>query len=295
MNGTTTNNNNKSSSLSNQKMVEYPPGSHQYTLPKTLLLTRGFSRVQANEEILNETRSQIENNLKRNKETNSALHITDLSDYSFMLPDLTQYPAEFKEFLQHDLIEMSAFMSLSEAGHLNWWAINNWDGACRMLHPMVTSGDGNCLLHAASLAMWGLHDRYLILRKALHSTLENIKTNSPLWRRWKWEQMSQNRKLGLVYNDDEWSKEWSSLLKLSSYQPRASNNSNNCSNGSNATITNTLTKQSNSTSNIQQSSAINNNNNHQSAAPTTATTTTSSSSINLKNASSLTSTNSNSA
>jgi OTU domain-containing protein 7 len=81
---------------------------------------------------------------------------------------------------------------------------------------------GNCLLHAASLAMWGLHDRYLILRKALNSTLKQIKedNSNALWRRWKWEQMCQNKKYGLIYDDDEWSKEWHSLLKLSSYQPR---------------------------------------------------------------------------
>ena len=226
MNGTAATTTTQQQQKPAQKLVEYPPGSNQYTLPKNLLLTRGFSKVQANEEILNETRNQIENNLKRSKD-DSTLHITDLSDYSFMLPDLTKYPDEFREFLQQDLIEISALFSLTEAGHLNWWSTNAWDGACRMLQPMVTSGDGNCLLHAASLAMWGLHDRYLILRKALHSTLEDIKPNSALWRRWKWEQMKQNRKFGLVLNEDEWSKEWSALLKLSSYQPRISNFNNN--------------------------------------------------------------------
>jgi len=34
------------------------------------------------------------------------------------------------------------------AGHLNWWADI---GVGPRLYPMVTSGDGNCLLHAASL------------------------------------------------------------------------------------------------------------------------------------------------
>lgn len=33
-------------------------------------------------------------------------------------------------------------------GHLNWWADI---GVCQRLLPLVTSGDGNCLLHAASL------------------------------------------------------------------------------------------------------------------------------------------------
>ena len=253
MNGSTTTTALKQSS-SSQKLVEYPPGSNQYTLPKNLYLTRGFSKVQANEEILNETRNQIENNLKRSKD-DSTMHINDLSDYSFMLPDLTKYSDEFREFLQQDLIELSALVSLTECGHLNWWSTNCWDGATRILSPMVTSGDGNCLLHAASLAMWGLHDRYLILRKALHSTLEDIKANSPLWRRWKWEQMKQNRKFGLVLNDDEWSKEWSGLLKLSSYQPRMSSNNNTKSSPtSNGNLQQKESSQSNNTTESSSSS-----------------------------------------
>jgi OTU domain-containing protein 7 len=204
----------------NQKVAEYASATSN-----NLLLTRGFSKVLANEEILNETRDQIELTLKRNKAKNSTTtYIDDLTVYSFMLPDLTQYTDEFREFLQNDLIEVSASGSLTEAGHLNWWANDAWEGTCRLLFPMCTSGDGNCLLHAVSLAMWGLHDRYLVLRKALHSTLEDIKPDSALWRRWKYEQMLQNQKYGLIYNDDEWDKEWSALLKLSSYQPRNSSN-----------------------------------------------------------------------
>lgn len=202
-------------------------------IPKNMILMRGFSKVQANEEILNETRSQIESSLCKStslSSTDCTLHITtELPDYSFMLPDLNKFDNyKFKEYLQNDLIELPTQYALTESGHLNWWSQNEWEQVNRPLYPMVTSGDGNCLLHAASLAMWGLHDRYLILRKALNFTLEQIKENeSPLWRRWKWEQMCQNRKFGLIYNEDEWSKEWKSLLKLSSYQPRVSMTSTN--------------------------------------------------------------------
>lgn len=183
-----------------------------HTLPKSLQITRGFSKVQANEDILNETRHQIESNLFKTNE------------YSFMLPDLNKFDDyKFKEYLHSDLIELPTQCALSESGHLNWWTQGDWEGVCRPLYPMCTSGDGNCLLHAASLAMWGLHDRYLVLRKALHSTLENIKENqSALWRRWRWEQMCQHRKYGLIYSEEEWSNEWKSLLKLSSYKPRIS-------------------------------------------------------------------------
>ena len=37
--------------------------------------------------------------------------------------------------------------------------------------PLNTKGDGNCLLHALSLAMWGVHDRHLRLRTALCAIL----------------------------------------------------------------------------------------------------------------------------
>jgi len=36
-------------------------------------------------------------------------------------------------------------------GRLNWWADM---GLCQRLLPLATTGDGNCLLHAASLGEW---------------------------------------------------------------------------------------------------------------------------------------------
>jgi OTU domain-containing protein 7 len=238
------------------------------SLPKQMVLVRGFSRVQANEEIINETRSQIESSLYYSDSTTAEQDVdsrraplrivTELPDYSFMLPDLNKFDAinyKFKEYLQNDLIELPTQYALTESGHLNWWAQNEWEQVNRSLYPMVTSGDGNCLLHAASLAMWGLHDRYLILRKALHASLEQIKegNESALWRRWKWEQMCQNRKYGLVYNEDEWAKEWQSLLKLSSYQPRVSMGSKTV----NAAAATTTASSSSSSSTASSNSSTN--------------------------------------
>lgn len=40
-------------------------------------------------------------------------------------------------------------LSDTPAGRLNWWA--NVDPSCQRLLPLATTGDGNCLLHAASL------------------------------------------------------------------------------------------------------------------------------------------------
>ena len=58
---------------------------------------------------------------------------------------------DFRQFLEKDLIEMSSLVSLEQAGRLNWWSDN---GACQRLWPLATTGDGNCLLHAASLGLY---------------------------------------------------------------------------------------------------------------------------------------------
>ena len=45
-------------------------------------------------------------------------------------------------------------------------------------HGVCVSGDGNCLLHAASQYMLGVQDTDLVLRKALHGVLKDTDTGS---------------------------------------------------------------------------------------------------------------------
>lgn len=56
------------------------------------------------------------------------------------------FPDDFREFLEKDLISISTQSSLEQANRLNWWT-----SFAQRLWPLSTSGDGNCLLHAASL------------------------------------------------------------------------------------------------------------------------------------------------
>ena len=59
---------------------------------------------------------------------------------------------DFRDFLERDLIEISSLVSLEESGRLNWWAaVGERGAASQRLWPLATTGDGNCLLHAASL------------------------------------------------------------------------------------------------------------------------------------------------
>ncbi|XP_028984972.1 OTU domain-containing protein 7B isoform X2 [Betta splendens] len=137
---------------------------------------------------------------------------------TFQLPDLTVYRDDFRGFIERDLIEQSMMVALEHAGRLNWWTkvVPN----CQSLLPLATSGDGNCLLHAASLGMWGFHDRDLMLRKSLYALMDHGLEREALKRRWRWQQTQQNKESGLVYTEEEWQKEWNELLKLASSEPR---------------------------------------------------------------------------
>ncbi|EPQ10669.1 OTU domain-containing protein 7A [Myotis brandtii] len=131
--------------------------------------------------------------------------------YTFQLPDLSVYSEDFRSFIERDLIEQATMVALEQAGErpaslttesrrdgvaleqagerpvslttesrrdsvaleqagrLNWWS--TVCTSCKRLLPLATTGDGNCLLHAASLGMWGFHDRDLVLRKALYTMM----------------------------------------------------------------------------------------------------------------------------
>lgn len=118
---------------------------------------------------------------------------------------------DFRAFLEKDLIELSSLVSLEQSsGRLNWWAET---GTCQRLWPLATSWDGNCLLHAASLGMWGFHDRLLTLRKALHSFLTYSDSRHAIYRRWRWQSHLQNLQFGLTLSEREWEEEWNSVLR----------------------------------------------------------------------------------
>ena len=104
------------------------------------------------------------------------------------------------------------------AGHLNWWAAT---GQCPKLTPLATSGDGNCLLHAVSLGMWGFHDRELLLRTLLYRLLTGTDQGAGIYRRWRFQIEKRNREAGgLQFSKEEWDTEWSEIVNISSCRDR---------------------------------------------------------------------------
>jgi hypothetical protein len=66
--------------------------------------------------------------------------------------------------------------------------------ACE-LHPLSTKGDGNCLLHAAALGAWGVHDQagttnVGVLRSMVFNLLNNEQFVRVLLPRMRAEQVS---------------------------------------------------------------------------------------------------------
>ncbi|XP_074650593.1 OTU domain-containing protein 7B-like isoform X2 [Tubulanus polymorphus] len=182
----------------------------------TKKLKRGISRATDNVPIIDRARHVVLSDIRESSQDHSP-YLEETPEYTFLLPDLTVYPEDYRGFLEKDLIETSTLVSLEQAGRLNWWADT---GACQRLLPLATTGDGNCLLHAASLGMWGFHDRRLTLRKALYDALVGGDTHGPFYRRWRWQQTQINKEAGLVYSEEEWEKEWEGVLRLASTKPR---------------------------------------------------------------------------
>ncbi|XP_063955704.1 OTU domain-containing protein 7B-like [Lytechinus pictus] len=181
--------------------------------PGTKRLTRGLSA--ANSRLVITSRQRV-----KDDEESHNYQLVDTPRFTFILPDLLVFPADFRAFVEKDLIDSCTMVNLENSGYLNWWAKT---GACSKLWPMATTGDGNCLLHAASLGMWGFHDRQLTLRKALYKDLSDHQHTAhmqKLKRRWRWQQTLANKESGLVYSEEEWEEEWKSLLKLASTIPR---------------------------------------------------------------------------
>ncbi|XP_075979421.1 OTU domain-containing protein 7B-like isoform X2 [Anticarsia gemmatalis] len=191
-----------------------------FTAPSNLVLTpapecrklsRGISRATDNEGLV----WALRNNTEPEPNTLS-------SDHILLLPDISVYPPDFRTFLEKDLLETATLVTLESANILNWWKqYGRVPGSARLL-PLATSGDGNCLPHAASLAAYGFHDRLLALRTKVQALLSGeggeVLTNA-IKRRWRWSESTSLRSAGLTPSEAEWEREWAGSVAAASPEP----------------------------------------------------------------------------
>ena len=130
---------------------------------------------------------------------------------TFYLGEVEFRTQELREFAPRVFFESSHLKYLSD--RLKWW---NKYGDFAPLAPLRTQGDGNCLLHAVSRAVFGVEDEGLILRRLLHTFLSNPVEVRPLKARWKRQQAVLNGHAGFEFDASEWENEWQTIVSLAS-------------------------------------------------------------------------------
>ncbi len=133
--------------------------------------------------------------------------------FTLTLPNLDGYPSAFKQFVFEKLIDKMTQQSLEAERCLNWCA------SATSLVPLYTTGDGNCLMHAASLAMWGFQDKNHTLRNAVNTALQAHSSSvKALWRRWKYNKDIENRQMGIQLEERQWLEEWRIVVSQASLE-----------------------------------------------------------------------------
>ncbi|XP_070568576.1 tumor necrosis factor alpha-induced protein 3-like [Ptychodera flava] len=131
---------------------------------------------------------------------------------SIRLPPLSMYPTELQTFLHADLIDQEILMVLVNATVLNWCM------AAKQLLPIQTTADGNCLMHAIFLAIWGIEDEELFLRRLLHNSLtQNKQFQEDMRKRWENERKKVDTMLPggeLRYRSAQWDEEWKMMIRI---------------------------------------------------------------------------------
>eukprot|EP00041_Stephanoeca_diplocostata_P004445 m.45180 g.45180 ORF g.45180 m.45180 type:complete len:481 (+) comp15119_c0_seq3:453-1895(+) len=124
----------------------------------------------------------------------------------------------FFSYCQQELGDMHAKSRLEGSGVLNWVPVVDRTLSSIHLLPLCTTGDGNCLLHAASVAMFGVHDEALHLRQQLAQTLcadAAIPLTSAYYPRWHADLIASQLKMPAdfrVIRDFE--AEWKTVVDL---------------------------------------------------------------------------------
>ena len=135
------------------------------------------------------------------------MHFEHFPSFTVRYPyiDFSHYRAEF---VARNLTDKYAKDTLE-----NEFRCLNWLRECTHLVPLYTTGDGNCLLHAASLAMWGFEDKQFILRNVLHESLTTADHNTNVLQdRCRISTFSMLRNVHVNMSDNDWYLEWQQIV-----------------------------------------------------------------------------------
>ncbi len=180
-------------------------------LPRSISMT--------NLETTDRCRSVIQNDWRRNAPRGGTNYFATTPGYTLILPALNDYPGDFQKFVFSRIVAKNTQESMEKEYCLNWCP-----NATKLV-PLNTIGDGNCLLHAASLAMWGFQDRDFVLRRALSHAVNDEIRNNTLYQRWKYNREVENQQqFDLQLEPHQWDQEWQMVMQQTSATALAGQN-----------------------------------------------------------------------
>eukprot|EP00040_Diaphanoeca_grandis_P032665 m.198511 g.198511 ORF g.198511 m.198511 type:complete len:432 (-) comp32697_c0_seq4:53-1348(-) len=132
-----------------------------------------------------------------------------LSTSTFVIPSAIMQGSErMREFCLQEVGDSHARMKFEMVGILNWHPKIT-------LIPLSTTGDGNCLLHSCSLSMWGVHDRFGVLRSLIARSLTQDNAREVYYPRWHTEAVDQQLALPAEFRViREFEQEWKTVVEL---------------------------------------------------------------------------------
>ena len=185
--------------------------------PVKAVLPRSISMT--NLDTTSRCRSVIQGDWRSNAPRGGTNYFATTPGYTLILPALNDYPGDFQEFVFSRIVSKKTQESMEREYCLNWCP-----NATKLI-PLNTIGDGNCLLHAASLAMWGFQDRDLVLRRALSHAVNDDIRNNTLYERWKHNREVQNlQEFSLQLEPHQWDQEWQMVMQQTSATALAGQN-----------------------------------------------------------------------
>ena len=160
--------------------------------------------------IVQRVSQDLRGDYKKNFVRGGTVYFEHFPAYTVRYPtiDASQYPARFVEYVAGNLTDRYAKDTLEKE-----FRCLNWLRECTHLIPLYTTGDGNCLLHAASLAMWGFEDKGFILRNAVYESLTTADRNTnTLQDRCRMSISSMLRDVQVNMSDNDWFSEWQQMV-----------------------------------------------------------------------------------
>ena len=163
-----------------------------------------------NLETTSRCRRVIQNDWKAKAPHGGTNYFATTPAFTLILPALGDYPKDFQKFVFNRIVAKGMQETMEEEFCLNWCP------NVTKLVPLNTIGDGNCLLHAASLAMWGFQDRDLVLRRAVSCSVNDDIQNNTLYQRWKHNREMENQEYGIELEPNQWDCEWQMVKQQTS-------------------------------------------------------------------------------